>query len=440
MSRTEMSRTLPGGGLRPLTAVGETTIRPASRAVRTASRPASRAAPASRPRVHPRAQSTFCIADASYRRWVSAHPGCEQITITEEDLWRYGHDRKKLRQCQLRPVETDALGRKEQKTLSFKSSFRQKCLSETALLNPWEKMQNPEMSRLPSEGDLFINQVWEENLRPTRLGLPRLDVPPSNGSSSARSVSTRASSTDFTGRLLPSPSGSTQRRSRRRSSSRSVLTEPDSTSRPSSGKVLHLSASEGALTLNSTVVDRIQPIDESEFQSMDPASNDPAQRPIDDEWLARRRSRPRALWISVDPSSGHVTVFPKAVATRLEAAHLDRSSVPLAGLGEASYEGSIVSFGHHVEDDGYVERRPDGPRDVRRIRVAGSAADVVVHVLPPGADSNTWRITDSPVPGRSRERAVMVSRSHLVSPPSPKQAVVRERTQCFLNFGAFEGH
>lgn len=368
------------------------------------------------------------------------NPNCEKIVVREADLRRWGNDIKKLRQCQLSPYsnESMSMSRPQDQNVSFKSAFQQKCLSETSLRNPWEELENPEISRMPNEGDLTVNQVWVGHLQNKKLNSPLLGLVSPSGSHRARSASTTASSEDASAYHDVSVPGSRHRRARRRSSSRSDATKLGSSLRQHSGDV---AATDGDPP-HSTVASRIRLLDDHEFVSLDSIADTPErhQRKLDD-WLVRKHARPHALWVVIDPNSGHVHVFPKAVAVRLESAHLDRASVPLAGLGEAAFDGSIVSFGGPVGDGGYVERRPEGPRDVRRIQVVGTVSNVVVHVLPPGAlseERHDWRISDEPVPGKSRELVVPVCHTHLVSPPSPKVQEKVDRSRTWINFGAFE--
>lgn len=106
-----------------------------------------------------------------------------------------------------------------------------------------------------------------------------------------------------------------------------------------------------------------------------------------------------AVWLSIDPRTGEITVYPPAVATRLEKGLADGAAVvPLAGLG-GFYETAVIEFGGR--SGGPTQRTANGGRrDVRRVLVAPGASCVCLNVVREGK----WKIADFAAPGVTTEK------------------------------------
>jgi len=76
------------------------------------------------------------------------------IVVREADFRRYGHDLKKLRQCQVPKWREPA------KLLSKQERYELACRSQTEFRDPWDGLGNPEALRPSAEGDLTLNQLW----------------------------------------------------------------------------------------------------------------------------------------------------------------------------------------------------------------------------------------------------------------------------------------
>jgi hypothetical protein len=148
-------------------------------------------------------------------------------------------------------------------------------------------------------------------------------------------------------------------------------------------------------------------------------------------------SKPHALWLSLDPLTGDIFLFPRAAATRLEAGYVNhRCTVPLAGLG-GGLENDIVHMGAEGSGEQPVQKSWHGTQmDVRRIKTHVSASQVSIHVF----FEDTWRIADVAVPGKTEERHVLLHGAALVRPPSPPLPPLNpDRRMSFCNAGAYSG-
>jgi len=158
-------------------------------------------------------------------------------------------------------------------------------------------------------------------------------------------------------------------------------------------------------------------------------------------------SKPMALWLSLDALSGQVTLFPRAVAMRLEGAYVNnRSTVPLAGLNhqclgdfvDDEFEDDIVFLGTKGGNDRPVQKSARGGQtnDVRRLQLRGSAEEAFVNVVWDGM----WRIADVAEPGRTEQRRVGLNGTEMVRPPSPPLPPLNpDRRVNFCNIGAEAG-
>lgn len=121
--------------------------------------------------------------------------------------------------------------------------------------------------------------------------------------------------------------------------------------------------------------------------------------------LAAPSGSVRVVWLSIDPRSGQVHLYPAEAVARLERAHQAGTAVqvPLAGLG-GHLEQVVVDvgmFGHPVQRNPLTH----GKRDVRRLEVPLDAAEVKVNVH----KERVYRITDILIPGVTEERIVSLS-------------------------------
>lgn len=111
-----------------------------------------------------------------------------------------------------------------------------------------------------------------------------------------------------------------------------------------------------------------------------------------------------AVWVSIDPRKGDITVYPPAVAARLEKGLADGVAVvPLTGLG-GFYETAVIELGGR--SGGPTQRTTNGgKRGVRRSLVAPSASCVCVNVVQEG----TWKIADFAAPGITTEKRALLA-------------------------------
>jgi hypothetical protein len=189
-------------------------------------------------------------------------------------------------------------------------------------------------------------------------------------------------------------------------------------------------------------VNRIQLIDESADQ--DDVEDLVGSNEVRQAALSQRRfytevdpehdpnKKPLALWLSLDPLSGEVSLYPRAAATRLEAAYVNRrSNVPLAGLG-GDLEDGIVFLGAKGQHP--VQKSWDGGQmDVRRLQVPSCNSEVTINVV----QDHGWRIAEVAIPGTTEERRVVLNGTEMVRPPTPPLPPVNpDRRAFFMNAGA----
>jgi len=389
----------------------------------------------------------------------------EKIVVTEADLRRCGRSLTLLRQCQVLPNHSDR-AEKSEFELSFKSGFEKRCRSQDhELRNPWKELGNPEHTRDHSEGDLILNQVWvdpskspsppqkiliiEEEDAPMSPCLssrsrPRSGHPTRAASADAASMmrdteatrrrkgswcpsrSSRGSSRERHGEptsaRTPPPTGASEGTSegrRRRAHHASGLPRPaidfDITAKPGSTKKVKEYES------------RIQLIEDEEEEevlevgSIEVRNATRMQRRFEHRLEEEANSKPRAVWVKLDPSTGEVSHYETNAAKRLESAHHhNRTNVPLSGLG-GDLEEAIVHLGGRGTGDYPYQKSWHGEQmDVRRLEVPPYAEYVSVHVL---CENGGWRISDVAVPGRTEERCLVVTAIETVkrgdSPPLP---------------------
>lgn len=128
-------------------------------------------------------------------------------------------------------------------------------------------------------------------------------------------------------------------------------------------------------------------------------------------------------WVSVDPRSGRLFVYPAPVATRLEAAWRagGPQEVSLSGLGGGDfYETAFVDMGDRARGRWPTQKTSTGRRrDVRRVEIppeiaeAAEDPEVILHVK----HDRGWRIADVAIPGVTEEQRVVVPEPQDVCPP-----------------------
>lgn len=128
-----------------------------------------------------------------------------------------------------------------------------------------------------------------------------------------------------------------------------------------------------------------------------------------------------AVWLSIDPRTGDLSLYPPAAVFALERAYSGRHprQVHLSGLGLGPlYEQLSVDLGSNGDAEGATQKRAGGgKRDVKRVEVAADAPrEVRVHVF----RDRGWRISSEPVPGVTEERCV--SLTVMAAPSSPASA------------------
>eukprot|EP00927_Polykrikos_kofoidii_P011884 TRINITY_DN15081_c0_g1_i1.p1 TRINITY_DN15081_c0_g1~~TRINITY_DN15081_c0_g1_i1.p1 ORF type:complete len:453 (+),score=93.40 TRINITY_DN15081_c0_g1_i1:192-1550(+) len=104
--------------------------------------------------------------------------------------------------------------------------------------------------------------------------------------------------------------------------------------------------------------------------------------------------KPDLIWVSVDPRSGEISVYPGDVAIRVEEAFQQgKPNVSLSGLG-GYYEKATIAF-ERTKTGRPEQITPTGRRDVRRVEVPGGTDEVSLHV----AKESKWRAAEEEVPG-----------------------------------------
>jgi len=333
---------------------------------------------------------------------VSASDRCAQIRVKEEDFRNYQGNIAALRQCQLSKPATYLATQPEDLTLSFKSAFKLKCLTQEELLDPWRGLENPEKKRELTEQDYILNEIWPQS--PKAFMLPG------------------AKSKGKTGKLA----------NRTQSCSRPNSRHSQCSTRPSSGSSCGRSQSRGALR------SRIQLLQESDDESNADAilgSNYYNPPELRKGSVTLDSKGPHAVWLSLDPRSGEVDIYPRVAARRLEGAYWShKQSVPLAELGlGGSLDSAVVDFGNKF--DGKMPTQvtmKGGKRDVRRVEVAADASDVTVDVV----RQRGWRLAAYDAPGVTEKRWARVAEAQIVSKRDCATVLppVRRQPQCFLNY------
>lgn len=108
------------------------------------------------------------------------------------------------------------------------------------------------------------------------------------------------------------------------------------------------------------------------------------------------------VWISIDPRSGGLRLYPQPVVDRLEQTLRAGNPhvVPLAGLGMV-YESLAIDLGELQQ----VNHATRGKRDVRRYEVQSGATELTVTVV----KERNWKIANFPVAGLTEERQVALN-------------------------------
>eukprot|EP00929_Paragymnodinium_shiwhaense_P000932 TRINITY_DN101129_c0_g1_i1.p1 TRINITY_DN101129_c0_g1~~TRINITY_DN101129_c0_g1_i1.p1 ORF type:complete len:439 (-),score=66.97 TRINITY_DN101129_c0_g1_i1:287-1603(-) len=144
------------------------------------------------------------------------------------------------------------------------------------------------------------------------------------------------------------------------------------------------------------------------------ASGPPLAEPPGPGWLGAR-----VVWLSVDPRTGDLSLYPWAAISRLEQARRagGPSSVPLAGLG-GFYETVVIEIDLRGNGDHAQQRTANGKRDVRRFDVEQDATEVTCCVV----RERGWRIADAHVPGVTTERRINLNNGQTIRGPGDSAA------------------
>lgn len=368
----------------------------------------------------------------------------QQITVTEKDLLRCGGDLRLLRKCSIattQKADVDAPTGPVPMEMSFKSAFVQRCRSDATLRDPWKDIKNPEEVREPGLNvlDRILNQVWVKASKPPKDASEVTDDTPRRRRSHNISDVHIAQLEQDRSRSQSGP------RSRRSVS----LSMGEVTLQPTVVGHRHRSASRdrhpGPVQFQAIPAFKSQsPIhlldDSDEVEEQEPGkgsvsvrSSIRAEQKFGRALEARAGKDMRALWLTLEPESGEVILFSRPIALRLEGAHTQgRSSVPLAGLGEA-YEGFIAYF----EGSNILLKSWDGVcREVRRFDVPALTAEITIHVAGPEPH---WSFADSHSDDGNTEQRLISLGNEPVAPPSPSlPALNPDRRVYNINYSALE--
>lgn len=330
----------------------------------------------------------------------------EQIVVKEADFHRCGNNLKQLRERDVRRLSSESAETEQceaSPALSFKSAFARRCRQlPSDLRDPWKDLGNPEFHRARCEADMVLNQVWESTL-------PK-----------AKSA---AGSKEEEKCLSPW---------RRRKGGSNILS--------------HVAA-EGIMPRTRNLED----CDISEGGGLEEADELPGSAAVREATKAQQHgiralecrlhydSNPRAAWLALDTKTGEVQLYQRAVAERIEAAHRQRASVPLVGLG-LEVDSAIVTFGQGDRVFAKETSLSGIEREVRRIAVPGTMLEVNVNIAREG---ETWRfLRDQDAQASTLQGVVIESRRVVLSPteviePPPKLPTLMDRYRkvTYLNFG-----
>jgi len=149
-------------------------------------------------------------------------------------------------------------------------------------------------------------------------------------------------------------------------------------------------------------------------------------------------STPHSVWLSLDASSGEVTLYSHAAATRLETGYVNnRTSVPLAGLGDG-LDDDIVHMAAKGSGEHPVQRSLNGSeKEVRRIQAPASTKQITVNLI---FEEDAWRFAAVAVPGKTEARHILLHWTEMVRPNSkPLPPLNPDRRLNFCNVGAYSG-
>lgn len=142
-------------------------------------------------------------------------------------------------------------------------------------------------------------------------------------------------------------------------------------------------------------------------------------------------NKPRVVWLSLEPLTGMVHLYPWEVAARIQAAHISgRRSVPLAGF--EGFDGDIVYFGNEADGELSSVKTSSGRFfDVCCMIVSPDIQEVCVHV----AWEKAWRMFKTAIPGKTEERRVPLSGAEVVVAPASATMppIDQDRRQYYMN-------
>lgn len=176
-------------------------------------------------------------------------------------------------------------------------------------------------------------------------------------------------------------------------------------------------------------------VDDADEVLRDPAATQISQARPEDVHVARCEMRlqksgeahaeepPSVIWVSLDPSSSNVAVYPKDVAMRIEEGFQQRRrEVQLLGLG-GFYDGAVVEL-ERTRSGRPEQKTRRGRRDVRRLEVPRRAKEVVVRVI----KESRWKIADDGDESHATEerRTQLLGHEHIPAKEVPGTRSMRD--------------
>lgn len=255
--------------------------------------------------------------------------------------------------------------------------------------DPWKHLENPDLRRDLNEGDLTVNQVWLQKLNVVEI--------PDRKPDWARNMNRRKSQPALLRPLSREGEGGSKDNTSKKPQVESRIREF------TEEKEDELKLPRGSYAVRSSAVTHAR-----------------FQKPLEESALQLKG----VVWLLLDPAAGKVRLYPRRVATRLEAAHKKRrSNVPLSDLGN-EFEDIIVDFGNSLEGGKPVQRARLGEEcDVRRVQLVGGEAVVQVSC---DADGK-WQIVsvgakNTEVADGTEERRVRAQYTQLAEEPESTNA------------------
>lgn len=420
------------------------------------------------------------------RRRASSESRVEKLVVSEKDFKKHGGCVEKLRKCQLPrtrpplpPAEEELERTNLSLALSFKSAFRLQCLGPADTRDEWEQVPNPEGH---SEAyRVGLNQVWipETPRKARELQLRAAQEEAEDAAAEREAALEEKMMKNMVSARTPTRTAqrsSSRRRQQSNDDGEESLGSPGGNhsargrpgrhgTRQQSSKCTR-SASAGGISRCSTrpgsedsqlstpprmpVEPRIRPVTDDSADDLNAKDfsgrflryNTPEMRrhtaPV------KSNTNPHAVWLSINPRSGEISVYSRPAARRLEGAYVySRRTVQFANLGLGpKLEDAVVDLGNMgTETCRYTQiTTTGGTRDVKRAEVPYDAAGVTVDVVKEGRQ---WRLADATILGVTERRWSPVSEAEMVDRSSASDPVhhqVKRGMNCFINEGAHCGY